>query len=96
MTCDRLCDGDCPMAGCVGAGALSPNHMSDSLQVLTATVTRLMLLPLDEMADYCEQVEHLGESNPAFTDERRATTAHVARMVAAAQHLRQTVAMGGA
>lgn len=75
---------------------MSPEEFGRALDVLMKHATPLVMLPLAEMAAYCERVEQLGElPGNNFTAKRRETCAHVARMVAAVEHLRVTAAMGG-
>lgn len=76
---------------------MSPEQFSRHLATLMTAATALCALPLTEMAAYCEHVEALGQEVGAdWTPERESTTAHIARMIAAVEHLRSVVAMGGA
>lgn len=75
---------------------MTPDEFGAALGDLLAAAAVIVTAPLDEMTAYVENVEQIGaEAGDAFTAERQGTTAHVGRILAAATHLRDSVALGG-
>ena len=64
---------------------MTPEEFGSALDALVDAAMVLVTLPLEAMSDYVDEVEQMGERNPAaFTAPRREATAHAGRLVAAA------------